>query len=137
VTYRFLPHTADILLELTAPDLAGLFADATSVVRVLLVGNSPVEPLESRSVTVRAEGADELLLQFMSELFTEFQLSTFVPTKLEIHEVASCELRGLLRGELFDDARHEPQPEVKAVTRHRLEVVRSDSGWRATVLLDM
>jgi len=137
VTYRFLPHTADVLLEIAAPSLSALLADATSIVRELLVGGSRVDAQESRHLTVTADGPDELLLRFMNELFAEFQLSTFVPTRLDIDRVTPIALTGSVQGEPFNDAKHEAQPEVKAVTRHRLDVTQTESGWQATVVLDL
>jgi SHS2 domain-containing protein len=42
MTYRYLPHTADIKVAIEAPTLEALFGDAVTVVRHLLVGRSPV-----------------------------------------------------------------------------------------------
>jgi len=38
-------------------------------------------------------------------------------------------------GEAIDPSRHLLSGDVKAVTLHRLNVQRSDSGWKATVVL--
>jgi SHS2 domain-containing protein len=42
-----------------------------------------------------------------------------------------------MSGERFDDTRHEPQPEVKAVTRHQLRVEETARGWTAVMVLDL
>lgn len=137
MTHRFLPHTADILVELEASTLSGLFHEATEVVRGLLAGDAAVDRVEVRHISVAASGADELLHHYVRELLTVFQVDTFVPAGLEVQALTSTELRGIVSGETFDSRKHEPQPEVKAVTRHQLRVEQTGSIWRGTMVLDM
>jgi SHS2 domain-containing protein len=60
---------------------------------------------------------------------------------LEVREIASqgagLALSGSVRGEPFDPARHEAQPEVKAVTRHELSVRPLGKQWVAEVVFDV
>jgi SHS2 domain-containing protein len=137
MTYRFLPHTADILVEFESPTLAGLFADATQMLARLLAGDSIVARRESHMVSLTAGGPDELLHHYMWELLTLFQVKTFVPAGVELDELHTTSLVGTVSGEKFDERRHETQPEVKAVTRHGLAVEQTDSGWRGSMVLDM
>ena len=52
MTWTLLPHTADVKAALDAPDLPGLYAAAVDLVRVLLVGDSPVEARSAVVVVV-------------------------------------------------------------------------------------
>jgi SHS2 domain-containing protein len=137
VAYRFLPHTADLIVELEAPTIEGLFVEATTVSRSLLAGDTPVAGVEQRQISLSATSAEELILRFVREIFTEFQLDTFVPAALEQLSITETGASVLLSGERFDPARHEPQPEVKAVTRHQLVVEETANGWRAVMVLDL
>lgn len=137
MTHRFLPHTADICVELEAGSLEGLFHEATTVVRGLLAGATDVGCAVERDVSVASSGADELLHHYVRELLTIFQVDTFVPAQLEVHHLTPTELKGTVAGEAFDERRHEPQPEVKAVTRHELRVEPVESGWRGMLVFDM
>jgi SHS2 domain-containing protein len=82
VTHRFLPHTADLIVELHAATLAGLFVEATSVCRILLAGDSPVTTAEKRSISLSGPTPEELILHFVRELLTQFQLR-FQPLELK------------------------------------------------------
>lgn len=124
-------------MELEAGTFSGLFHEATEVIRSLLAGDGAVDRVEVRDISVTASAADELLHHYVRELLIVFQIDTFVPAQLEVHELTSTELRGTLSGENFDNQRHEPQPEVKAVTRHQLRVEQAESLWRGTLVLDM
>ncbi|MEJ2236709.1 MAG: archease [Gemmatimonadales bacterium] len=137
MAYRFLPHTADLIVELEAPTIEGLFVEATTVSRSLLAGDTPVAGVEQRQISLSATSAEELILRFVREIFTEFQLDTFVPAALEQLSITETGASVLLSGERFDPARHEPQPEVKAVTRHQLVVEETANGWRAVMVLDL
>ncbi len=137
MTYQFLPHTADVIVEIEAASLADVFLEATAVVRHLVAGNTGVSCAQSLTVSFAAPELDELLLLFVRELLTRFQLETFVPASLEIKELDGSRILAVVRGELFDATRHEPQPEVKAVTRHRLSLTETAAGWRAQMVMDL
>lgn len=137
MTHRFLPHTADLIVEIEASSLADVFREATTVVRHLVAGATSVGVAQSHTVSLTAQAVDELLLRFIRELLAQFQLATFVPGELEIRQLDAMLLQGTVRGEPFDDAKHEAQPEVKAVTRHGLCVEETIAGWRAVFVLDL
>ena len=137
MTYRFLPHTADIRVAFRAADLAGLLQDAVDVSRTLFVGESAVEDRERRRVAIDASDAEELLLAFLRELLFAYETTGFLPLALVVRSLSPSRLRGELGGEPLDPARHEPEPEVKAVTRHEFSVRETARGWEAEVLFDM
>ena len=137
MTYRFLPHTADVIVEIEAASLGGVFHEATAVVRHLVAGDTLTCAVEELPISLTAPALDELLLLFVRELLARFQLETFVPASLEIRELNHSQILAVVEGESFDDAKHEPQPEVKAVTRHQLSVGETAGGWRAQMVMDL
>ncbi len=137
MTYRFLPHTADIRVAFHTADLAGLLQDAVEVSRKLFVGESAVEDRERRQVAIDASGAEELLLAFLRELLFAYETAGFLPRALAVQSLSPSRLRGELAGERLDPARHEAEPEVKAVTRHEFSVSETECGWQAEVLFDV
>ena len=126
--YRFLPHAADVLAELLAPDEAGLRQAGIDALRELLVGASPVRPREERAIT--AQGADpaERLVRFLEEALYLYDTERFVPARATQTGVA---------GEPFDPARHKARGEVKAVTYHQAAVFPEQQGLRATIVFDV
>lgn len=139
---RFLPHTADILVELEAPDAEGIFHEATSVIRTLVAGESQAAARIARTVNLGGNDLAELLFQYLRELLYLFSTETFVPARLEIDRLdfsrqGPATVAGTVSGEPFDPQRHQTQPEVKAVTRHGLEVTATEEGFRARILFDV
>lgn len=141
MTHRFLAHTADIRVEIDAATFRALLEELVNVLRQLTAGDRRVEPRRAREVVLQAPDAAELLLEFSRETLDAFQLDGFVPARVEIDTLTQppgpLALRGRLLGEPFDPARHETQPEIKALTRHRLLVEPTAGGWRAELLFDV
>ena len=137
MTYRYLPHTADIRVALASPTLEGLLQDALAVSRQLFVGESVVEAREWHQLAVDAKDAEDLVLSFLQELLYRYTTDGFVPTKLTVNRVAPVVLRAEVGGEQLDPARHVTEPEVKSVTRHGFSVQETDEGWHAEVLFDV
>ena len=128
--YRFVPHTADIAVELVAPDEAGLRAAGLDALRELLVGSSAVRALEERPIESRGKDAGKRLVRFLAGALYLYDAERFVP--------ARAGPAGVL-GEQFDPTRHTAAREVKAVTHHDATVQRDDQGGglRATLVFDV
>ncbi len=137
MTYQFLPHTADIRVAIEAPTLGALYADAADVMRELLAGHGTVEAREQRPLHVTGTEHGEMLLNFLRELLHQFETDGFVPARVQIQEVGAAGVTAEVHGELFEPARHEVQPEVKAVTRHGLVVRQTDAGWHVEIVFDV
>lgn len=141
MTYRFLPHTADIRVCVEAPTFRGVLEDLVQVLRHLTAGDGPVQPRAAREIALQAPDPPELLLALSREVLDAFELDAFVPARLELDVLtqppAPPGLRGRVTGERFDPARHEAQPEIKAVTRHGLVAEPTPQGWRAELLFDV
>ncbi|HXV87339.1 MAG TPA: archease [Gemmatimonadales bacterium] len=141
MTYRWLPHTADLLAHIASPTFQGILEDAALVVRDLLVGGSPVISRETRHIDARGPDRAELLFAFLRGLLEQYYLDRFVPERAVPGQVVQDDggyrLRTAVTGERFDPSRHAAQPEVKAVTRHALRVERCPDGWIGEVVFDV
>ena len=96
--------------------------------RELLVGESPVAPVEERPIDRRGADPTERLIHFLADVLYLYDTERFVP--------ARAGPAGVL-GEPFDPARHTAAREVKAVTHHDATVRRDDRGLRATLVFDV
>ncbi|MGH9260654.1 MAG: archease [Acidimicrobiales bacterium] len=126
--FRFVPHTADIAVELSAADEAGLREAGIEALRELLVGTSDVRPLEERPIEPGPGEPGERLVRFLGQVLSLYDTERFVP--------ARAGGAGVL-GEPFDPARHRAEREVKAVTHHGAAVLRDARGLRVTIVFDV
>jgi len=155
--YRELEHPADLLLEITGPDLAGLFENALFAFYDQVAELDRFGPDRELSITVRETSPADVLRALLSEALYRLETEGFVavgaqvtvetgvsPGCLETRaENARPEPGGLkavarLWGENATASRHTLATEIKAVTYHRLAVERRPDGtYLATVLFDV
>lgn len=142
-------HTADLGYRIRASSLAGLFAAAPELVaRALGIPGSGAGRSGREKLELRRPDRERLLVALIAELLGEAVLRRASP-RLDELQVARVEpneagreasgWRLVARLGWSDWPRDVgPEREVKGVTYHGLEVVRTgDDGWRATVVLDV
>jgi SHS2 domain-containing protein len=130
-------HTADVGLRVWADRLDDLFAEAGRGFLSLLVENaeSVVEAQETR-ITVEADRAEDLLLDWLTELLYRFETDHLLLAGFDV-KLCDHRLEARCRGETLDWKRHRLQNEIKAVTYHNLRVEQRDGGWLAEVIFDI
>jgi SHS2 domain-containing protein len=133
-SYRVVPHTSEVALELTAPDLPGLF-EAAAAGLLELYGSPQAPEDERRQIELQGAGAEELLVAWLDELIYLIATKRFVPAAVRVEEVSSERLRAELRG---GSPIGRLEREIKAATFGGLAIRTTESGRRsATVILDV
>ena len=135
--YSFFDHTADIGIRASGSTLAEVFAQFARGLTALIAEDSALEPRETRPIRLSAVDAESLLLAWLQELLFWFSTDRFLPVEYALEEVTPTSLRGVVRGERFDPSRHIQGREVKAITRHLLDVKRQGGGWQGQVIVDI
>ncbi|MGH7753903.1 MAG: archease [Gemmatimonadales bacterium] len=133
-SFKFLPHTADIQVELTARDAPGLYQAGADAVRELLVADSPVVPGESRTIALAGPDEATRLMSFLRELVYLYDVERFIPVSVTLDAGVGT---ARLAGERLDPVRHRAERELKGVTHHGYTLERSPDGCRATVIFDV
>jgi len=133
--------TADIAFQATGRDLAELFmAAANATMNVMIDNLDGIEPRETLQIELSNDNIDLLLFDLLQELIF---LKDAERLLLRIREVRIAErdelyfLKATAEGEPLDAERHHQRADVKAVTLHDFSVERTESGWKARVLLDI
>jgi SHS2 domain-containing protein len=130
LTYRWVEHTAELGLELSAPTREGIFRDGFAAMAELLgAGAEPGGPVASAQVELEAGDGAALLADWLAELAFLAETEGLAPESLETLAVAPTALQARVHG------RHTRIDHlVKAVTYHGLVL---EPGWRAAVVLDV
>lgn len=139
--HRFLSHTADLRLEVTAPSLEELLSEA--LVGFAEAMTVPEAVAEETSWTVETDAADlgGLLVAWLEELLFYYDARGLLPRRAEVRvagEEGSYQLDATVHGEAYDPERHEIKVLLKAITYHGLVVEQAEGGgWRAEVIFDI
>jgi len=142
--HRSLRHTSDLELEVGAPDLGSLLAEAARALAERLLVRPPTargshdpapqaSDAETRDLVVSSNDAEALLVDWLNELLFVAEVDLWVPTELDVVEATDTMLRVRARGVPIDVA----PSKVKAATHHGLEIAERDGELVAHVILDL
>lgn len=138
--YRFLDHTADVAVELAAPTLAGLYAEAAAAFTDTITERERVEERASRRFELAAEDAERLLVEWLGELLYVFEVDGLLVARAEVEVERRDEglrLAAEAFGEPLDHDRHPVKVLVKAITFHGLQVSETAGSFAARLVFDI
>jgi SHS2 domain-containing protein len=126
-------HTGELEVEIESPTERAVFEDGFEAMRELLGdARSAGSPMRRREVSIKAPDRAALLAEWLAELAFIAESEGLVPERLESLDLGEDGLTAVVIG-----SEGNPPHLVKAATYHRLALERSESGWRATVVLDV
>jgi SHS2 domain-containing protein len=131
--HRFVEHTGEVELQLQAPTLPALFAEAGLALAELLAATPPGATSAAERVVVRAPDREALLAEWLNELIYRGDVHKRVYVAFDIERLEDGELVATVRGGEPTQLR----TAVKAATLHRLSIQESAGGVRATLVLDV
>lgn len=134
-TYTIIEHPSDLGIEARGRTMAEAFEEAARGMLSVLAECETVRPAFTRSVSITASDAEQLLVKWLSEVLYLYDGEHFLAGTLAIDAISETSLTATLTGEAFDAARHAPRLDVKAVTYHQLVVDRDHAMVR--VFLDV
>jgi SHS2 domain-containing protein len=129
---REVEHTADWELEVWAPDLAGLLAEAAHGMYELMGIEVSDEERCHRRLELEADDREQLLVSFLEELLhlAELQDQAFDVSLLEVEGTRL--LARLEGGSIVARTK-----EIKAVTFHRLRIAETGRGLSTSIIFDV
>jgi len=135
-SYELIDHTADVGIRVTAASPDALFETAALALTELMTDTATVEPRLERSMELKEESLDLLLVCWLQEILYLMDTEGLVFSVFEVR-IEGTALQATLRGEPFNPEVHPRKSDVKAVTYHHLEVATHGDGWEARVILDI
>jgi len=134
--FRFLPHTADLLVEARGEDLAELFSCCAVALFSLITDRRFVRPVETRTVSVAAAAPEDRLYLLLREALLLFSAGGFLARTVSV-TMKGITANLLAAGEPADFARHPARREVKAVTAHAMTIRKTPHGVVARYVVDV
>jgi SHS2 domain-containing protein len=131
--WRELPHTADLRLEITAPDWPGLVVEATLAFAAHLGRPDRAGPTVTRPLAVQGIDREELLVHWLTETLVWCESEGLLAVGVRLERAIDEELRG----EMTLAPAAELGAGVKAVTYHELAVAVGPAGWSVRIVFDL
>ena len=141
VGYKFLPHTTDAYVEAVGMNIEEAFTYAAIALIDTMCNAASVAC--SLNEEMHVEGSDEIILLYnwLELLLLKFDLeekvfSTFAALRITPQD-SKLTLDTTASGEKYDRLKHGAKLEVKAVTLHRMEILRKEPLTIAHFILDL
>ncbi|MBI1920055.1 MAG: archease [Geobacter sp.] len=141
--FRYLEDiaVADVAFQSTGETLEEMFiAAAEALLAVMLEDPGSLGKNTEVRIALENYELDLLLFDFLAELIYYKDARQLLLTIESINVETGGDrfrLEAIARGETIDRSRHPLLVDVKAVTMHRLQASKTDTGWEATVVLDV
>jgi len=135
--FKFIDHTADMGIQVYGETLSFLFQNAAEGLLHIITDPKRIREKESRKISVRANGLEELLVNWLNELIYLFETGGFLFRRFEILDLGEYFIEAVAFGEIFDEGYHRILRTIKATTYHQLHVTRGKAGWEAQVIFDL
>ena len=125
------------MVEVSATDPAGLFVEAAEALFRILTDLETIRPQDSISIALDEENIDLLLVAWLSELLFFHETEQWLFSRFEITSIDEKRIEARAWGEKPDAWRHPIDREVKAVTYHRLGLVRDGNLLKTVIVFDL
>lgn len=167
MSYKFLPHTADVLFEVKDKTIEKLFIDSAKALNAAQVELKTLEKKKKRKITLESQNLEMLLFDFLQELvfikdveqllFKDFDVKIetiktikTIKTQGELHEKlqekqekvqgklqGKCKLEAICYGDKINPKKQTLLSDVKAITLEEFKLWEEKGIWRARVLVDV
>lgn len=141
--YRYLEDvaTADVAFEARGKSVEEVFyAAAEATTRVMIEDPGSIRARENISFNLENTELDMLLFDFLQEIIFLKDSRRLLLKMNSLHidlDNSPLTLTAEAAGETMIQGHHPLLTDVKSVTLHRFEIKRNESGWIATVILDI
>jgi SHS2 domain-containing protein len=138
--YEFLEHTADAYIAAYGRDLAEAFANAARALFDVMTQVEKVKPETPDLFEVEGDDEYSLLYRWLEALLIKSETKGMLYSKFEVtiaEKTPVFRLKARVWGERFDAERHLQKVGVKAVTYHRMEIIKSPGKVTLRFILDI
>jgi len=139
--YEFLEHTADAYVAAYGKDLAEAFENAAVAMFDVMTEVEKVSSKVEDSVEAKGEDEYSLLYDWLEALLIKSETSRMLYSRFKIlyirKSAKGLKLQARILGEKFNPKKHLQKVGVKAVTYHRMEIVKKTGKVTLKFILDI
>jgi len=139
--FEFLEHMVDAYVAAYGEDLAGAFENAALAMFDVMTDLEGVGSEVEDSVEVLAQDEYALLYSWLEALLVKFEVEKMVYSKFKVLSLNRTSdgfrLKAKIWGEKFSVGKHVQKVGVKAVTYHRMEIVKEPEKVTLKFILDI
>ena len=139
MSYRFLDHATDAIIEITAKNLKEAFLVAADAEINLMIDQHTVKETDQREFSANGKDLDYLLFSWLEEIPFVLITQGFAIKRVEIdiQKNKDFKINAKAFGEQLDIKKHNFKVEIKAPTFHDMVIRQGNTGVYMKFLLDL
>jgi len=139
--FEFLEHTADAYVAAYGKDLAEAFERAAVAMFDVMTEVEKVEAEVEDNVKVQGEDEFALLYSWLEDLIVKSEVNGMLYSKFKVLKIgkgpSGFKLEAKIFGEKFNPEKHPQKIGVKAITYHRMEILKEPHKVTLRFILDI
>lgn len=139
--FEFLEHTADVYVAAHGKTLEEAFENAALAMFEVMTDTDKVSANVENKFEVMAEDEFALLYSWLEALLVSFETKNMVYSLFQIADIEETEegfrIKGSAWGEKFNAEKHTQKVGVKAITYHRMEILKEFNKVTLEFILDI
>lgn len=139
--FKVLEHTADEYIMAYGSDLGEAFESAALALFEVMTDTKTVEPKDEERIEVEAEDEAALLYSWLESLLVRFSVEGKLYSKFNVNKIAQengvYSLEATIWGEIYNSDKHLSRTDVKAITYHRMEILKEKDRVAVKFVLDI
>jgi|TARA_B100000959_G_scaffold2851_1_gene3184 SHS2 domain-containing protein len=138
LSYKFLDHATDAIIEVTAKNLKEAFSVTADAVIELTLDQNKVEEKDQKVFSAKGKDLRYLLFSWLEEIPFILITEGFAISRIEFDIIQNEEykINAIAYGEPLDVKKHNFKVEIKAPTFYDMEI-RQENGVYMRFLLDL
>jgi SHS2 domain-containing protein len=139
--FEFLEHTADAYIAAYGESLEEAFENAALATFEVMTDIKKIKPKTEETIELEAHDESALLYSWLEELLIRFETTGNLYSRFKVLNIeetpTGLKLRAKAWGEPYNPERHPSKVGIKAVTYHRMEIVKKPKSITLKFILDI
>jgi SHS2 domain-containing protein len=139
--FEFLEHTADVYIRAYGKTMEEAYANSALAMFEVMTDTDKIAQTLQENLQVEAEDQYALLYNWLEALLIKFETEGMLYSKFEITDWKETEenfrFKAKVWGEKYDPEKHTQKVGVKAVTYHRMMIIRERESAVLEFILDI
>jgi SHS2 domain-containing protein len=139
--FEFLEHTADVYIRAFGKTMDEAYANSALAMFEVMTDTDKIAQTKQENLEVEAEDQYALLYNWLEILLVKFETEGMFYSKFEITDWKETEenfaFKAKIWGEKYDARKHPQKVGVKAVTYHRMMIIREKDSAVLEFILDI
>lgn len=137
MTFKFLPHTADIKIQVQAKTLNLGFKDSALALKKVITDKNNIKTKQTKKIKIKAQDTKSLLYNFLEEFLYLLDAKNFLLSKIKEIKINKNQTE-LIATAIGDKAtNYEFTNDVKAITYSDMKIKKNSKGYRLEFVLDV